>query len=64
MFATYFGIWVGVFLITFLVIKLPYRIADHVVFDRDSSAKEFIQSLILGKNDTDNKKTPSKLASS
>ena len=46
-FAHYMLIWIGVFLITFVVVKLPHRIADHIAFDRTPSASEFIKNFFL-----------------
>ncbi len=37
MFVRYFGIWLGVFIATLLIVKLPYRIADHIIYDRETS---------------------------
>ncbi len=56
MFVRYFGIWLGVFLATLLIVKLPYRIADHIIYDRETSVSEFVKNILLAT--TSDGKTP------
>ncbi len=56
-FVRYLGIWAWVFLITFVVVKLPYRLADYVIYDRTTKVSNFVKDLFLGQTTEGHVKT-------